>query len=126
MATRTSAQPTLTVGGRLYTGTKTWEADGWQLRAIIERDTDATPDELGYSDAAIRAWRDDAWSFVEVAVEARREGVLLATEYLCGIEDDCGEAHLADILAELEGIAIAQARRVVRRLGASLTGGGDA
>ncbi|CAA9580486.1 MAG: hypothetical protein AVDCRST_MAG18-3057 [uncultured Thermomicrobiales bacterium] len=61
--------------------------------------------------------RDDAWSFVAVAVEARREGVLLVTEYRCGIEEDCGAAYLAEVLAELECAAIARVRRVTRRLG---------
>lgn len=61
-------------------------AFGFEIRAELVPD-DARVEDLGlYSDANIKAWHEDAWSFVGVVVTASLDGIDLGSSSLWGLE----------------------------------------
>lgn len=108
---------------------KTWRKDGFDLEAYHEPDeTGLRPEDVeeGPRPDDTEVWADTwysrlneyeqgTWYYVDVVVEVSREGVVLATATLGGVESDASEYHeqVADELAE---DAIWGARETLRQL----------
>lgn len=99
-------------------------ADGWGVKG------GQLPDESAKDYAAravqadferLKAWCDDQWSYVGVAVTVSRGGVVLTGKYahaVWGIESDCPD-HVSEIATGLIGEAMAAARAKLAALNPS-------
>lgn len=110
--------------------------DGFDFKVKIEKDTDCTPDDADcYTPTQVRAWRNDEWEYVVIAVTPTRHGVtvhgatqsLAATEYGEFILTDemdnitgsksIGRSELLEYpIKELAETAVAEARELINKL----------
>jgi hypothetical protein len=93
----------------------TWQAEGFDLTARLEYDTDSKPTDCDcYSAEDIRRWKADEWFYGGIVVSVSLNGVKLSehASSLWGIYCNFGEdnSYLSEVAKELEGEAIAQAK----------------
>ena len=104
----------------------TWKAEGFDLTATLEQDTDTKPTDYEcYDEADIQRWRDDEWFYVGVVVSVSRNGVELSEHAasLWGIDcnfNDTSNAYLTEVAQELESEALDRARTEAARIRAAL------
>jgi hypothetical protein len=104
----------------------TWKAQGFDLTATLEQDTDTKPtDSECYDEAEIQRWRNDDWFYVGVIVSVSLNGVELSDHAasLWGIDcnfNDTSNAYLAEVAQELESEALDTARTEAARIRAAL------
>lgn len=63
----------------------------------------------------------DHWTYLVVGVVAYRDGVKLGSCYIGGVESDCGQDYLAEVVADATDNAIAEAKETLSHLCASRT-----
>lgn len=99
-----------------------WTAEGFDIVARLEYDTDAKPTDFDcYDTEDIERWRNDEWFYVGVVLSVSRNGIELSDHAasLCGIEcnfNDTANAYLSEVAQELESEALDTARAEVVRI----------
>jgi hypothetical protein len=101
--------------------TITWKAEGFDLTARLEHDTDTKPtDSECYSPDDIERWKDDEWFYGGLVVSVSFNGVELSDHAasLWGIDCNFGDdnAYLSEVAQELQREALEQARAEVARI----------
>jgi hypothetical protein len=97
----------------------TWQAEGFDLTARLEYDTDSKPTDCDcYSAEDIRRWKADEWFYGGIVVSVSIGGVKVSDHAasLWGIDcnfSDTSNAYLSEVAQELEGEAIATAKKEV-------------
>lgn len=105
--------------------TITWKAEGFDLAARLEHDTDTKPtDSECYSADDIQRWKNDEWFYGGLAVSVSLNGVELSDHAasLWGIDCNFGNdnSYLAEVAQELQAEAIETARAEAVRIRAAL------
>lgn len=105
--------------------TITWKAEGFDLTARLEHDTDTKPtDSECYSADDIQRWKDDEWFYGGLVVSVSLNGVALSDHAasLWGIDCNFGDdnAYLAEVAQELQAEALTTARAEAVRMRAAL------
>ena len=109
------------------TGDKiTWKAEGFDLTATLEQDTDTKPTYFEcYSSADIQRWKNDDWFYVGVVLSVSLNGVELSDHAasLWGVDcnfNNTSNAYLSEVAQELEAEALDTARSEATRICAAL------
>jgi hypothetical protein len=103
-----------------------WTAQGFDLTATLEQDTDTKPADCEcYDEADIRRWKNDDWFYVGVVVSVSFNGVELSDHAasLWGIDcnfNDTSNAYLSEVAQELQDEAIKEAKTQAARIRAAL------
>lgn len=105
--------------------TITWTAEGFDLAARLEHDTDTKPtDSECYSADDIQRWKNDEWFYGGLVVSVSLNGVELSDHAasLWGIDCNFGNdnSYLAEVAQELQAEAIETARAEAVRIRAAL------
>jgi hypothetical protein len=102
--------------------TITWKAEGFDLTARLEHDTDTKPTDFGcYAPEDVQRWRNDEWFYVGVVLSVSRNGVELSDHAasLWGIDcnfSDTSNAYLSEVAQELQAEALTTARAEAARI----------
>ena len=106
--------------------TITWTAQGFDLTATLEQDTDTKPTDFDcYAPEEIQRWRNDDWFYVGVVLSVSLNGVELSDHAasLWGVDcnfNDTSNAYLAEVAQEMEVEAIKEAKTQAARIRAAL------
>jgi hypothetical protein len=104
----------------------TWTAQGFDLTATLEQDTDTKPtDYESYDEADIQRWKKDEWFYAGVVLSVSLNGVELSDHAasLWGVDcnfNDTSNAYLSELAQELEAEALDTARTEAARIRAVL------
>lgn len=102
--------------------TISWAAEGFDLEARLEYDTDSNPEDVEcYSPEDVQRWKNDEWFYVGVVLSVSRNGVKLLKHAasVWGVEcnfNNTSNTYLAEVAQELQSEAIANARRELFRV----------
>lgn len=99
-----------------------WTAEGFDIVARLEYDTDTTPmDSDCYSPYDVARWKNDDWFYVGVVLSVSRNGVELSDHAasLWGVDcnfSDTSNAYLSEVAQELQAEALDTARAELARI----------
>lgn len=102
--------------------TISWTAEGFDLVARLEYDTDSNPEDVEcYSPEDVQRWKNDDWFYVGVVLSVSRNGVELSDHAtsLWGIDcnfNNTSNAYLSVVAQELQGEALEVARAELARM----------
>lgn len=102
--------------------TISWAAEGFDLKARLEYDTDSNPEDVEcYSPEDVQRWKNDDWFYVGVVLSVSRNGVELSDHAasLWGVDcnfSDTSNAYLAEVAQELQAEALDTARAELARI----------
>lgn len=104
----------------------TWQAEGFDVTARIEYDTDCKPTDFDcYSPLKIKQWQNDQWFFCGLILSVSKNGVEI-TDHAASLWGlDCNytkksNRYLSEAAKELESEAINYANREATRMIAAL------
>lgn len=103
-----------------------WTAEGFELVATIERDTDTKPAYSdGYSADNIQRWKNDEWFYVGLVISVSFNGHEITDHAasLWGIDcnfNSTSNAYLSEVAQNLQAEAIKEAKTQAARIRAAL------